>query len=240
MKYIFLVMIVLSIATSCNQNKETKMKEPEAEKIATELSAHGDKWVDNYYWMRLSDAQKNAETPDEQTTKVINYLNAENDYLELKMKHTEAFQKKLFDEIVGRIKQTDESVPVSLRGYSYYTRYEEGKDYAINCRKENRANATEEIMLNQNEMAKGLAYFAVGGQSISIDNQLLAYGLDTISRRQYIMFFKNLTTGEILKDRLVNTTGNAVWANDNKTVFYTTKDPVTLRSNKIFKHTLGT
>ena len=234
------MMVVLSIATSCKQTKDTEMKEPQAEKIAMELTAHGDKWLDNYYWMRLSDEQKNAKTPDEQTAKVLGYLNAENDYLKQKMKHTEAFQKQLFDEIVGRIKQTDESVPISLRGYSYYTRYEEGKDYAINCRKRDEVNSTEEVMLNQNIMAEGLAYFAVGGQAVSIDNRLLAYGVDTISRRQYTLSFKDLSSGELLKDILVNTTGSAVWANDNKTVFYTTKDPITLRSSKIFKHVLGT
>ena len=241
MKYnLFIAIAALLLSTACNQKEQNEMNEPQADIIAKELTAHGDKWLDNYYWMRLSDEQKNAEIPDEQTVNVLGYLNAENNYLKQKIKHTEAFQKQLFNEIVGRIKQTDESVPVSLRGYSYYTRYEEGKDYAITCRKKDKASTTEEVMLNQNEMAEGLAYFAVGGQAISMDNRLLAYGVDTISRRQYTLFFKDLSSGELLKDKLVNTTGSAVWANDNKTVFYTTKDPVTLRSSKIFKHILGT
>ncbi len=237
--YLFGMAILLSI-TSCNQIETKKIPEPIARKKAKEITAHQDSRVDNYYWMRLSDEQKNSEITDKQTAEVLDYLNAENDYLHEKMAHTNVFQSKLYKEIIGRIKQTDESVPVRLRGYFYYTRYEEGLDYAFNCRKKDKENAQEEIMLNQSAMAEGFSYFSIGGQSVSINNKLLVYGVDTVSRRQYTLYFKNLETGELLADVLNNTTGSAVWANDNKTIFYTTKDPITLRSNKIIKHILGT
>lgn len=227
--------------TSCKTvEEESKMDAPKARKEAKELVIHDDVRVDNYYWMRLSDEQKTAETPDAQTTEVLDYLNAENDYTESMMKHTEELQTKLYDEIVGRIKQTDQSVPYKYNGYIYYTRYEEGLDYPFNCRKKDEEGAQEEVLLNQPEMAKGYSYFAVGGSSVSPNNKLMVYGLDTVSRRQYSLFVKNLETGELLEDVLTNTTGGASWANDNKTLFYTVKDPVTLRSYRIYKHKLGT
>lgn len=241
-KIILFGTLILFLASSCtNTNgKKTKMKAPVARKEAKELVSHGDIRIDNYFWMRLSDEQKNAETPDAQTKEVLDYLIAENEYLEGMMAHTSILQDKLYEEIIGRIKQTDESVPLRKNGYYYYSRFEEGLDYSFSCRKKDEENAQEEIMLDQNKMAEGLSYFAVGGQSVSPDNQLLVYGVDTVSRRQYTLRVKNLKTGKLLKDELVNTTGGATWANDNKTIFYTTKDPVTLRSNKIFKHVLGT
>ena len=241
-KLYYLGLITLMMFSSCQncEHNKKKMEKPVARKEAKELVTHGDKRVDDYFWMRLSDEQKNAETPDVQTQEVVDYLNAENAYTDKVMEHTSALQTRLYDEIVGRIQQTDQSVPVRKNEYWYYSRYEEGKDYAFNCRKKDVDGAEEEVMLNQNEMAEGLEYFAVGGQSVSPDNKLLIYGVDTVSRRQYNLFIKNLETGALLKDVLKNTTGGATWANDNKTIFYTTKDPVTLRSNKIFKHILGT
>jgi oligopeptidase B len=146
----------------------------------------------------------------------------------------------LYDEIVGRIKKDDQSVPVSNRGYSYYTRYVEGDDYPLYCRKKLGDTSNEEIMLNVPELAKGHSYYGVGSRTISPNNTIMAFGIDTLSRRKYDVYFKDLDTGELIKDVLTNTTGRAVWANDNKTVFYSTKDPVTLRANKIFKHVLGT
>lgn len=239
-KFLFFGSILLLSITACNPTETKQMAEPVAKKDLVTFTDHGDSRVDNYHWMRLSDEQKNAETPDAQATDVVKYLNDENDYLKSKMAHTDDFQTALYDEIVGRIKQTDESVPVRLRGFYYYTRYEEGMDYAFNCRKKDAADAKEEIMLDQNELAKGFEYYAVAGQSVSTDNKLLAYGVDTVSRRQYSLYFKDLKSGDLLQDVLNNTTGSAVWANDNKTVFYTKKDPVTLRSSMIFKHVLGT
>jgi len=213
---------------------------PKAKKIEKKLSTHGDTRVDNYFWMRLSDEQKEAETPDGQTQDVLDYLNAENSYLDESMKHTKEFQTALFDEMVGRIKQDDASVPYKKNGYVYYTRFEKGDDYALYCRKKGAETAPEEIMLNGPEMGKGKAYFAIGGSSVSPDNKLLAYSVDLVSRREYTIHVKDLTTGKNLSNKITNTEGSAVWANDNKTIFYTKKDPITLRSSQIYKHVIGT
>ena len=213
---------------------------PIAEKVQHITEIHGLQLSDDYFWMRLSDEQKEASEPDEQTAKVVAYLNAENDYKNEVMHSTEAFQESLFNEIVGRIKQDDQSVPVLDAGYYYYSRYEEGKEYPLYCRKLGSLDAEEEIMLNVNEMAEGFSYFSVGGRSVSTNNNLLAFSVDTVSRREYTLQFKDLSTGEILSDRIPGTTGGATWANDNKTVFYSKKDPITLRSSQIYKHILGT
>lgn len=212
---------------------------PIAKKIPLKMTTHNDTRVDDYFWMRLSDEQKNAEIPDSQTQDVLDYLNAENDYTKQVLAHTKDFQKKLFDEIVGRIKQDDESVPYSDNGYFYLTRFEEGKEHPIYSRKKGNLEAAEEIMLDENELAKPFDYYKIGGRSVSPNNQIVAFGEDTVSRRIYTIKFKNLTTGELLPDVIENTTGGSVWANDNQTVFYTRKDE-SLRSYKIFKHKLGT
>lgn len=221
-------------------NAQVMTTPPKAEKQPETMSIHGDTRIDDYFWMRLSDEQKEAEKPDAQTQKVLDYLNAENAFLKQEMKSTEGLQKKLYDEMVGRIKQDDESVPYIKNGYSYYTRYEKGADYPLYCRKGVEAKASESILLNGPEMAKGLAYFAVGGYSVSPNNEILAYSVDVVSRREYTIYFKDLVSGKIYEDKIANTTGGMVWANDNKTVFYTKKDPVTLRSSMIYKHVIGT
>lgn len=213
---------------------------PVAKKIEKTLQIHDDTRIDPYFWMRLSDAQKEAETPDAQTQDVLDYLNAENAYLKRVMKPTEGLQETLYEEIVGRIKQDDASVPVSINGYTYYTRFEKGEDYPYYCRKKNIENAEEEIMLNGPEMGKDQSYFAVGGRSVSENNRYLAYGVDLVSRREYTLYFKDLTTGELLEDKIENTTGSVTWANENQTVFYVKKDPQTLRASQIYKHRLGT
>ena len=213
---------------------------PAAEKQTHVTEIHGLQLKDDYFWMRLSDDQKEAAEPDEQTAKVVDYLNRENAYTKEVMNGTEAFQESLFNEIVGRIKQDDQSVPLLDNGYYYYSRYEEGKEYAIYCRKQGSLDAKEQVMLNVNEMAEGFNYYAVSGRSVSTNNNLLAFSVDTVSRREYTLQFKDLTTGEILADRIPGTTGGATWANDNKTVYYSKKDPTTLRSSRIFKHVLGT
>lgn len=215
------------------------MTAPSPDKEEKVLSMHGDDRIDNYYWMKLSDEQKNAETPDAQTQKVLDYLNAENDYREGMMSHTKEFQDSLYEEIVGRIKQTDMSVPYKDNGYYYISRYEEGKEYPIYSRKKGNLEAEEEVMLDVNKLAEGYDYFQVGGRNVSSNNKILAYGEDTVSRRIYHIRFKNLETGEMYDDVIENTTGRVTWANDNKTVFYTRKDDA-LRSYKIFKHKLGT
>ena len=212
----------------------------QAQKIEKTITTHGDSRQDDYFWMRLSDEQKEAESPDTQTKDVLDYLNAENDYLKQVMKPTTDLQETLYEEIVGRIKQDDQSVPVKVNGYLYYSRFEEGQDYGLSCRKNGDENGAEEILLNMPEMAKDQSYFAVGGQSISENNELMAYSVDLVSRRQYTIHFKNLATGEMFSDKIENTTGGITWANDNKTIFYTKQDPITLRSYQIYKHVLGT
>lgn len=245
MKHSIYTLLILTIMISSCKSNDTErphlsLEAPVAKKIPKELTVHDDTRIDNYFWMRLSDEQKNAETPDAQTQDVLDYLNAENDYLSKAMAHTTELQDKLYNEIVGRIKKDDQSVPVNDNGYSYYTRFEEGDDYALYCRKKLEEGAQEEIMLNGPEMAEGHAYYGFGGRSVSPNNKMLAFAIDTVSRRQYTIYFKNLETGELLEDKLSNTGGSATWANDGKTVFYTTKDPQTLRQNKIVKHVIGT
>ncbi|WP_407704756.1 S9 family peptidase [Tenacibaculum tangerinum] len=241
MKKIMLPALFFSlIFGSCKKQEMTKdTKAPIAEKQPTNLEKHGDIRVDDYFWMRLTDAQKNAKVKDEQTQKVYDYLNAENAYYEEMTKETTTFQEMLFQEMKGRIKEDDESVPYKKNGYFYITRYEKGQQYPIYSRKKETLEAEEEIMFNVNNEAKGYDYFQLGGLTISPDNTMAAFATDTVSRRQYFIRIKNLETGKIYKDVIENTTGSSVWANDNKTLFYAKKDPVTLRSSKIYKHTLG-
>ncbi|XRE41974.1 Protease II [Tenacibaculum discolor] len=225
---------------SCKKQEMNKdIKAPVAEKQPTKLEKHGDVRTDDYFWMRLTDEQKNAKVKDEQTQKVYDYLNAENAYYEEITKETKEFQEELFQEMKGRIKEDDESVPYKKDGYFYITRYEKGQQYPIYSRKKETLEAEEEIMFNVNKEAKGYDYFQLGGLNVSTDNKMVAFATDTVSRRQYFIRIKNLETGKVYKDIIENTTGGSVWANDNKTLFYAKKDPVTLRSSKIYKHTLG-
>ena len=205
------------------------IKPPVAKIIPKELTAHENTRIDNYYWLNERD---NPE--------VVAYLEAENAYKDTMLAHTKDFQDKLYNEIVGRIKQTDMSVPYKDQGYFHYTRYEEAYEYPIYCRKKGSLDAEEQIILDVNEMAKGHDFFNVAGYSTSSDNNLIAYGVDAISRRLYTLYFMDLTTGKVLEDKILNTSGRAAWANDNKTVFYALKDISTLRPYKIMKHVLGT
>jgi oligopeptidase B len=233
----------VTILAACGDEakNETNMPTPPIAKVIPhETVIHGETLIDNYFWMRLSDEQKEAENPDQQTKDVLEYLNAENAYREAVLAHTKGFQDSLFNEIVGRIKQTDQSVPTKVDGYWYYNRFEEGKEYAFYCRKKETMDAAEEIMLDGPAMAQGHAYFSIGGRAVSTNNNLLAFSTDTVSRRIYTIFFKDLSTGQLLEDKLEGTAGGATWANDNKTIFYTKKDAATLRSNQIWRHTLGT
>ncbi len=201
---------------------------PDATQKPKELTIHGDTRVDPYYWLN------ERENPE-----VIDYLNAENQYLDTMMSGVRAFQDRLYGEIIGRIKQTDMSVPYKDNGYFYITRYEEGQEYPIHSRKKGSLEAQEEIMLNVNELARDYSYYQVAGRSVSPDNRLLVYGEDTLSRRIYTLRIKDLTTGEMLPDIIPNTSGGAVWAEDNKTFFYSTKDE-TLRQYRVWKHRMGT
>lgn len=236
------MLVTLTFATSYSQNnmKNKEIKPPIADKAPKNLEKHGDVRIDNYYWMRLTDEQRNDKTPDEHTQKVRDYLNAENDYFDDKMAHTKQFREDLFQEMKVRIKEDDESVPYKKNGYFYITRYEIGGQYPIHSRKKENLEAKEEVLFNVNKLAEGHDYYSLGGVSVSPDNKIASFAVDTISRRQYTLQFKNLKTGEIYPDKIDNTTGGSTWANDNKTIFYTKKDPVTLRSDKVFKHVLGT
>ncbi|MFY8067966.1 MAG: S9 family peptidase [Flavobacterium sp.] len=216
-----------------SQNKTNKMSDklqpPVAKIIPKTLEKHGDKRIDNYYWLN------ERENPE-----VIDYLNKENEYYKKSTAHTKPLQDDLFTEMKSRIKEDDSSVPYFYNGYYYITRYETGKDYPIYSRKKGTLEAQEEILFDCNEMAKGHSYFSLGGLNISEDNKWAAFGVDLVSRRQYTIQIKNLETGEILPVKLENTTGGSTWAGDNKTLFYTRNDLQTLRSDKIYKHTLGT
>ena len=241
-KSISIAVVAIFLLVSCKNNdtvKKESVKWPEgvtapvAEKKIKELTAHGDTRIDEYYWM--NDYFKKG--PD--STKVVDYLKAENAYLDTMMSGTKKFQEELFAEMKGRIKEKDESVPVLNNGYYYYSRTEEGKQYYKYCRKKGSLDAPEEILLDADKMAEGSGYFSATGFSISPDNKLMAYGIDKLSRRQYTIYIKNLETGELLKDEIKGTGGNAVWAADNKTLFYTSNNPATLLSEKIRKHKLG-
>lgn len=233
MKNALLVSILLFFSISLTAQFQTA-KAPVAEKKAHWRDIHGDKVLDNYYWMY----DYFGKGPD--STNVVNYLKAENEYLDQVMQNTKGFQESLFAEMKARIKEKDESVPVFRNGYYYYTRTEDGKQYFKYCRKKGSLDAKEEILLDVDEMAKGHSYYSAAGFEVSEDNKLLAFGVDIVSRRQYTIYIKNLETGEIYKDAIPNTEADPCWANDNKTIFYTSKNPVTLLSEKIQRHTLGT
>ncbi len=242
MKTKLIICLLALLAVSCkNETQESSMDQsstirertvnteaPVAPKIDKELSIHGDTRIDPYYWLNQREDQN-----------VIDYLNAENDYTSELLKDTENYQDAIYEEIVGRIAQTDMSVPYKRNGYYYLTRYEEGKEYPIHSRKLGKLTADEEIMLDVNVLAEPYSYYGLGSRTISPDNKLVAFGEDTLSRRIYTLRFKNLETGEYLEDQVPNTTGFAVWAADNKTLFYAQKDE-TLRAYKIFRHVLGT
>jgi len=224
----FILLIPVSVISQQKQTvsmtHDSHPVPPVARKEKHVTRIHGKELVDEYFWMRLSDEQKSADAPEAQTTAVVSYLQAENAYREAMTAHTAQFQEVLFEEMKGRIKQTDMSVPYLENGYYYITRYEEGKEYPIHSRKKGSLEATEEIMLDVNNLAATHAYYAVGGRAVSPDNTLLAYSEDTVSRRQYTIRFLHLASGKLLQDFIPNTTGGIVWGNDNKTVFYTLKD----------------
>ena len=209
--------------------KNTKLIEPKAEKINTSLSIHNDERIDEYYWLKERD-----------NPKVIDYLNAENSYRDKYMKDYQSLEKKLFEEIKSRIKEDDSSVPYFENGYFYYTRYETGKQYPIYCRKKENLDANEEILIDANKMSKGHDYFRIGGIDVSPNNKIAAYGVDTVSRRLYTIYFKNLETGEVYKDKIPYTTGSVTWTNDNSAIFYDKKDIETLREERVMKHGFGT
>jgi oligopeptidase B len=202
---------------------------PIAERIPKKMEIHGDVRIDDYYWLN-----------ERENPQVIDYLNGENAYYDSITSHTKQFQEDLFDEMKSRIKEDDESVPYEKNGYYYITKYEIGKQYPVYTRKKESLEAKEEIIIDVNELAAGHEYYALTGLNVNQLNTVAAFGVDTVSRRQYDIQFKNLETGEVYPEIIKNTTGSTAWANDNKTVFYAKKDPKTLRSDEIYKHVLGT
>ncbi len=208
---------------------------PIADKKATELVAHGDTRVDNYYWM--NDYFKKG--PD--SARVVAYLEAENAYLDTMLSGVKDLREKLFTELKARIKEKDESAPYKDNGYWYYRRFEEGKQYPIYCRKKESLTATEEIIHDANVAAQGKDYYQASGIAVSDNNKFIAIGEDDVSRRLYKLRFKNLETGEYFPETIVNTQGGSyAWAADNKTVFYIRKNPVSLLGYQVWRHELGT
>lgn len=189
---------------------------------------HGHNRIDNYYWLN-----------DRENPEVLKYLEDENAYTSEVLHSTEKFQEALFNEMKGRIKEQDESVPYFYNGYWYYTRFVEGGEYPVYCRKKENLNNEENILINCNELAIGHEYFHSTGVDVSTDNTCGMFAVDTVGRRIYTLKFKNLLTNEFLIDEIPGTTGNCEWANDGKTVFYGVQDEETLRSYRIYKHVLG-
>ena len=218
--------LFIFILFSCNM--KNNLKEPLAEKIEKELIIHGDKRIDEYYWMNKRDDEK-----------VIDYLNSENSYRDEFMKDYKGLEEELFQEIKSRIKEDDSSVPYFDNGYYYYTRYEKNKQYPIYCRKKGDLNAKEEILIDANVMSEGYDYYRVGDIEVSPDNNMMAYSVDTLSRRIYTIFFMDLKSREISKKKILNTSGSITWSNDNKSIFYNIKDIETLRTDKVMMHNMN-
>jgi oligopeptidase B len=201
---------------------------PRAKKTETRHIHHGHQRSDPYSWL------SNREDPE-----VIAYLTEENSYTKAQLSHTEGLQEQLFEEMKGRIKKDDSSVPYFKRGYFYYHRFVAGGEYPVYCRKMGSMDAAEEVLLDVNELAEGADYFHVGGLGVSVDGGLLCFAVDNVGRRIYSLHWKYLVSGETLPEVIEDTTGNFVWANDNRTIFYAKQDPETLRSHEIYRHALG-
>ncbi|MGB0896301.1 MAG: S9 family peptidase [Flavobacteriaceae bacterium] len=231
-KKLSVLILTLIFATACKKDKPMTITDtilaPTAEKKPKTLEIHNDVRVDNYYWLNEKDNEE-----------VIDYLERENDYYNKMTADTKELQKSLFEEMKSRIKEDDSSVPYKYNGYWYITKYETGKNYPIYTRKKDSLTAEEEVLFDCNKMAEGQSYFNLNGINVSPDNKFVAFGVDTISRRQYVIQIKNIATGEVLPYKIENTTGGSTWANDNMTLFYTRKDDETLRSDRIFKHFLN-
>ena len=218
-----LITLVAPFAVAQDGNRQP----PVAKKVPHETKIHGYTLKDDYFWLR---EKKNPE--------VIKYLEDENAYTEEVMRPTKEFQDALYKEMLGHIKQTDLSVPSRIGDYYYYSRTEEGKQYPYQCRKKGSLEAKEEVLLDLNKLAEGHTYLGLGGFRVSDDGNLLAYSTDTNGYRQYTLHVKDLRTGQTLKEN-IERTGSIVWANDNKTLFYTTEDDVSKRSDKFWRHVVG-
>jgi oligopeptidase B len=225
---LFVALLTCLAAVNIMAQQNTDLMPPVAKKVPKPITTNGDTRVDNYFWLR-----------EKQNPEVLAYLEAENAYTAAVMKPTEGLQQKLYTELLGRIKQTDTNVPYRLGDYFYYTRTEEGKQYPIFCRKRGSLDAKEEITLDVNALAQGQKFMSVGAYSVSDDGNLLAYTTDNTGYRQYTLHVKDLRNGQLLTENIERVDAVA-WARDNKTVFYVTEDAVTKRSDKFFRHTVGT
>ena len=222
-----ITILILTLIISCDMNKN-QLIEPRANKIEKILSKHGDDRLDEYYWLNKRDDEE-----------VIKYLNQENDYRNEYMKDYKPLEEEIFQEIKSRIKEDDSSVPYFENEYFYYTRYEKDKQYPIYCRKKGSLDSDEEILIDANSMSEGYEYFRVGTIEISPDNKTMAYSIDTVSRRIYTIYFMDLETREIIEKNIPNSSGSITWANDNKTIFYNSKDLETLRSDRVMRYKVG-
>ena len=225
MKKFLLLMIIL--LQSCDM-KKNEIIEPRAEKINKIMTMHNHERIDEFYWLN-----------ERGNPKVIDYLNSENDYRNSYMEDYKGLENELFEEIKSRIKEDDSSVPYLDNGYYYYTRFEKGKQYPIYCRKKDNLKNDEEILIDVNKMSQGHEYFRIGGIDISPNNKIMAYSVDTISRRLYTVHFKNLETSEKNTHTISNTSGGVSWANDNMTLFYNQKNTKTLRTEKVMRHSFN-
>ena len=233
LRIFFPLIYSITFALGCNSNPKrmpiSNITPPVVEEVPHQHKIHDHVRMDPYYWLNERD---NPE--------VLDYLDRENDYYQKMTSHTQSLQKDLYEEMRARIKEDDTSVPYFYNGYWYITRYEEGKDYPIYVRKKEVLTAEEELLFDCNEMAQGQDYFRLVGIAVSPDNTKVAYGIDTVSRRQYTIKVKDLQSGRLLNTSLPNTTGGSVWAADNASLFYTQKNEQTLRSEAVFKHRIGT
>ena len=218
---------MIILLQSCDM-KKNEIIEPRAEKINKIMTMHNHERIDEFYWLN-----------ERGNPKVIDYLNSENDYRNSYMKDYKGLENELFEEIKSRIKEDDSSVPYLDNGYYYYTRFEKGKQYPIYCRKKDNLKNDEEILIDVNKMSQGHEYFRIGGIDISPNNKIMAYSVDTISRRLYTVHFKNLETGKKNTHTISNTSGGVSWANDNKTLFYNQKNTKTLRTEKVMRHSFN-
>ncbi|MBN7821129.1 S9 family peptidase [Bowmanella yangjiangensis] len=217
--------------TQVTEQASPSVQAPVAEKIAHEMTIHGDTRIDNYYWMR----DDKREDP-----KVLAHLEAENQYADALLADTKPLQTQLFEEMKSRIKKDDDSVPTRSGQYYYSSEMRGDNEYPVYVRSSDFAGTNKQELLDANKLAEGHEYYNLGGLSASPNDKLLAYAEDTLSRRIYTIKFKDLETGELLSDELQGTSGTTLWANDNKTVYYIKKDPQTLLGYQVFRHTLGT
>src|SRR5215813_11081362 len=219
--------VLVALAPAMLAQDGVGVNPPVAKKVPHATEIHGYKMTDDYFWLR-----------EKTNPEVKKYLEAENAYTDEVMKPTAALQETLYKEMLGRIKQTDLSVPSRIGEYYYYSRTEEGKQYPYMCRKKGSMEAPEQLLLDLNKMAEGNTFMSLGSFSVSDDGNWLAYSTDTTGYRQYVLHVKDLRTGQLSNEN-IERTGSVVWANDNKTLFYTTEDAVSKRSDNFYRHVVG-